>query len=345
VGIKKKYGILALLLVLICAGAGIVEDERPLFEVPPKWPKPIYDFSKNALTQAGFKLGRKLFFDPLLSKDSSVSCSSCHLQFTGFTHVDHALSHGINGLKGTRNSMALINLAWNNSFMWDGGVNNLEVQPLNPITSQTEMDETLEHVVFKLNRSAAYRKRFLLAFGDSLITGQRVLKALAQFAVALESYNSKYDKHIRHEPGSAFTPEEERGLRLFRAHCDGCHKEPLFMSNTFENNGLPADKELKDIGRMKITGNPDDSLKFRVPTLRNISVSYPYMHDGRFHSLGQVLDHYTSGIMQSRTLAKQLRHGLSLTDDDKKDLILFLQTLTDKDFLFDLRFRDYVIEK
>jgi cytochrome c peroxidase len=312
------------------------------FVVPPGWPQPHYDFSKNKLTEAGFKLGRKLFFDPGLSRDSSTSCSSCHTQFSGFTHVDHSLSHGINGLKGTRNSLTLFNLAWSTSFMWDGGVNNLEVQPLNPITNPVEMDNTLEHVVTRLNNSPAYRQMFYDAFGDSLATGQHVLKALAQFTVMFESYNSKYDKYMRHEPGGEMTKEELKGLKIFRKHCSSCHTEPLFTNYSFQNNGLPVDTELNDYGRMRITHDPADSLKFKVPSLRNIVNSYPYMHDGRFGSLEQVLDHYTNGIVKSPTLAKQLRKKIKLNDEDKKDLIAFLKTLSDKQFLFDMRFRNYL---
>lgn len=311
------------------------------FVVPKGWPQPVYDISKNQITEAGFKLGRKLFFEPGLSRDSSINCSSCHLQFTGFTHVDHALSHGINGLKGIRNSPSLFNLAWSKNFMWDGAVNNLEVQPLSPITNPVEMDNTLQNVVDRLSSSASYRQHFKEAFGDTSITGQRILKAIAQFVVLFESYNSKYDKYMRHEEGNEFSDQEKKGLQLFRNLCASCHKEPLFTTGDFENNGLPVDVELNDKGRMKITSDLNDYLKFKVPSLRNIVVSYPYMHDGRFKSLEQVLDHYAKGIIQSSTLAPQLREKLTLSEDDKKDIIAFLKTLTDNEFLFDLRFRDY----
>ncbi len=311
------------------------------FVIPKGWPQPHYDFSKNKLTEAGFKLGRRLFFDPGLSRDSSTSCASCHTQFSGFTHVDHSLSHGINGLKGKRNSLTLFNLAWGTSFMWDGGVNNLEVQPLNPIENPVEMDNKLENIVAKLNQSTVYKSLFYAAFDDSLVTGQHVLKALAQFTVMLESYNSKYDKYMRHEAGGEMTRAELHGLKLFRKNCASCHTEPLFTNNGYENNGLPVDTELNDFGRIKITRLAADSLKFKVPSLRNIANSYPYMHDGRFGNLKKVLEHYTSGIVNSPTLAKQLRRKIMLSEEDKNDLIAFLQSLSDKDFLFDMRFRNY----
>jgi len=325
--------------------ASFMADTTPSeikFTIPEGWPAPAYNFSKNPLTLSGFKLGRRLFFDPVLSRDSSTSCASCHLQFTGFTHADHPLSHGINGLSGNRNSLTIFNLAWSKSFMWDGGVNNLEVQPLSPITNPVEMDNSMANVVAALNRSAAYRAKFAAAFGDSTITGQRVLKALAQFTVMLESYNSKYDKYMRNEPGDKMTPGELHGLALFRTHCAGCHTEPLFTNNGFENNGLAVDTELHDTGRMKITQNRNDSLKFKVPSLRNVAVSYPYMHDGRFHTLEAVVDHYTDGISKTRTLARQLQQPVVLSAEDKKDLVSFLKTLTDQEFLFDMRFRNYM---
>ena len=340
---KGKYWILVLLGIIIFFGAASFDSKMKeiKFVRPDGWPKPVYKLSKNPVTEEGFKLGRKLFFDPVLSRDGSTSCASCHTQWSAFTHVDHGLSHGINGLKGTRNSLVLVNLAWNKSFMWDGGINNLEVQPLGPITNPVEMDNTLENVVKHLDTSAGYRRRFYLAFGDSVITGQRVLKALAQFTVMFQSFNSRYDKYVRHEPGGEFTPQEISGLKLFRAHCEGCHKEPLFTDYSFRNVGLPVDTGLKDIGRMKITGDKNDSLKFKVPTLRNVAVSYPYMHDGRFKTIRQVLDHYTNGAVESITLAQEFKDGMVLSDQEKKDIIAFLQTLTDNEFLFDMRFRDY----
>jgi cytochrome c peroxidase len=155
------------------------------FVVPEKWPQPVYDFSKNPLTENGFQLGRKLFYDPLLSRDSTISCASCHLQYSGFTHVDHALSHGVDGRIGMRNSPVLINLAWNKSFHWDGGVNHLEVQGINPITHPKEMNNTLEEVIRRLALSADYPTLFKEVFGDSAITTPRIMKALTQFTVSL----------------------------------------------------------------------------------------------------------------------------------------------------------------
>jgi cytochrome c peroxidase len=304
------------------------------FKVPKGWPQPVYNFKKNPVTTNGFKLGRKLFFDPLLSKDSTISCASCHLQFTNYTHVDHNLSHGIGGKKGTRNTLSIINAAWSSSFMWDGGVNNIEVQPLGPIENPVEMDSNLEAIITKLRRSENYREKFRSAFGTSAeITGQYILKALAQYMLSLQSTNSKYDKVMRKEPGVSFNEFETRGLKLFRTHCSSCHTEPLFTNNSFENNGLRPDSVLQDAGRAKITGHRTDSLKFKVPSLRNIEVSYPYMHDGRFNSLQMVLFHYSSDIEPSSTLSKKLPGNIPLTEENKNDIIAFLKTLTDEEFL------------
>lgn len=309
---------------------------RLYFEIPKGFPKPTYSFKNNPLSKEGFELGRKLFYDPILSKDNSISCSSCHLQQTGFTHVDHDLSHGIEGKIGTRNSLTLQNLAWSKTFMWDGGVNHLDVQALAPITSEVEMNETLENVVQKLNSSSIYQNLFEKAFGTKKISGQLTLKALAQFVVSLTTSNSKYDKVIRKE--DKFTEMEKKGYEIFKRNCASCHKEPLFASESFENNGLPMDLDLQDIGRMKITQNPKDSLKFKVPTLRNIEFTFPYMHDGRFKTLNEVIKHYNSGINANINLAKQLQKPMNLTDNERTELIAFLKTLTDKEFLFNPKY-------
>jgi cytochrome c peroxidase len=306
------------------------------FEIPVGWPKPVYDFKKNPLTEEGFQLGRNLFYDPILSKDNTISCASCHLQQTGFTHVDHQLSHGIEGKIGARNSLTLQNLAWTKDFMWDGGINHLEVQAIAPITSNVEMNETLENIVNKLQKSEKYKTLFEKAFGNQKITGQLTLKVIAQFVVMLKTSNSKYDKVIRKE--EKFTEMEQKGYNLFKINCASCHQEPLFTSEKFENNGLALDETLNDIGRMKITQNPNDSLRFKVPTLRNIQFTFPYMHDGRFKTLNEVIIHYNSGIIKSNTLAKQLQKPMHLSDNERTEIVAFLKTLTDNEFLFNPRF-------
>ena len=334
---KSKFRLFLIILsVLIFSLAFTFLRPTPLyFKIPTGWPKPNYDFSKNPLSEEGFQLGRQLFYDPILSKDSNISCASCHLQATGFTHVDHSLSHGIDGKIGTRNSMTMMNLAWSKTFMWDGGVNHLDVQALNPITSSVEMNETLKNVILKLQKSDKYKSLFLAAFGDENITGQRVLKALSQFELMLVSSNSKYDKVMRKD--ALFTDQEHRGYQLFKNNCASCHSEPLFTNGKYENNGIPLDTTLNDIGRQRITEKFEDYLKFKVPTLRNIQFTNPYMHDGRFLKLTEVIKHYNS-IKKNTNLPKQLQKLMNLSDNERVDLVAFLLTLTDNEFLFNKRF-------
>ena len=326
-----KKAALFLAIAAICLCAAFRGEEKLAIAVPKGWPKPAYDFSKNPLTPAKVALGRKLFFDPILSKDATISCASCHLPQTAFAHTDHDLSHGIADRIGTRNSPVLINLAWASSFMWDGAVHHLDVQALAPITAHDEMDETMEGVVKKLAAPEGYPALFAAAFGSAEPTGEHTLKALSSFLCTLVSADSKYDKVQRGE--TVFNDWEARGYQLFKTHCASCHREPLFTNGGFENNGLPVDTTLNDWGREKISGKESDRQKFKVPTLRNVEVSYPYMHDGRFKSLQMVLFHYSDGIHRSATLAPPLRNSIRLSEDEKRDLISFLKTLTDETFL------------
>lgn len=340
---KQQILYLSLLLAIVSVVA-FSEKQLAIFVIPQGWPQPRYDFMKNPLSDEGFRLGRVLFYDPILSKDSSTSCSTCHIQFTAFTHGDHRVSHGINGLKGTRNPMVLFNLAWYNSFRWDGAANHIETQPIGPITNPIEMDNTLSNMIFKLQRSKRYSRLFYKAFGDTVVTLSKVMKSLSQFLLCLQSHNSKYDKVMRKEPGSWFDNQEERGYNIFKANCSSCHEEPLFTNQQFMDNGLSMDSVYKDLGRGAVTGLKKDSLCFRVPSLRNVAVSSPYMHDGRFNTLDEVLDHYSNGVIQRENTARSLYHGLKLNKDEKSDLVAFLNTLTDKTFLYELRYRYHVMD-
>lgn len=315
--------------IVLCLASFMVASSDPIaLNFPKIWPKPSYEFSNNPLTKQGVELGRRLFYDPILSRDSTISCASCHLSFTAFTHVDHALSHGIEDRIGTRNSPALMNLAWANYFMWDGAVQHLDFQALAPIAHPAEMDYSIEKLVKKLAATPRYVPLFEAAFGSQAITGERVLKALAQFELTLISANAKYDRVLA--GADQFTVQEENGYRLFKQHCAQCHVEPFFTNFEFEYNGLPMDTLLRDVGRMRITGNIADSLHFKVPTLRNVEFSQPYMHDGRFRKLRDVLHFYTT--------TTALKPSLQLNDREKTDLLAFLLTLTDRDFLFNPAF-------
>ena len=226
--------------------------------------------------------------------------------------------------------------------MWDGGVNHLEVQPLSPITNPIEMNESIAHVIEKLKHNKQYAEEFRTAFGDTAITSERVLKSLAQFTGLMISANSRYDKVLRGE--DTFSVAENSGLELFREKCASCHEEPLFTDNSYRNNGLKPDSSLKDRGRSAITGDQFDDYKFQVPSLRNIELTYPYMHDGRFRKLKNVVDYYSNPQNFSASAAKEMYEIGTLTEQNKKDLLAFLLTLSDKSFIYDRRFVDPFVQ-
>jgi cytochrome c peroxidase len=315
-----------------------INEKDVKLSIPKGFPEPNYVFKNNKITPAGFVLGRKLFYDPILSKDSSISCGSCHQQFAAFSHIDHALAHGIGGSIGKRNVLPLQNLIWNNAFMWDGGINHLEVQAIAPITNKLEMDESLEHIIVKLNQRNDYRVAFYKVFKDSIVTAERMLKSLTQFMGLMISANSKYDKYM--VGIETLSAEEMKGLKLFRSKCANCHKEPLFTDNTYKSNGLPINKRLDDKGRIVITGNENDIYKFKVPSLRNVELTFPYMHDGRFRNLNEVLNYYSDASKHSNysdTLVYQIG---KISKEEIAALHAFLLTLSDKTFIYDRRFAD-----
>ncbi|MBC7886770.1 MAG: cytochrome-c peroxidase [Ferruginibacter sp.] len=305
--------------------------------IPAGWPLPPTNiFKDNPLTEEGFQLGRKLFYDGRLSKDGNFPCASCHQQFAAFATYDHQFSHGFDNSFSFRNAPAIFNLAWMKEMHWDGGISHIEVQPLAPITNISEMAETLGNVLKKLGIDSAYKRMFTAAFGDTAINSQRMLKALSQFMGSIQSYNSKYDQVKRGE--ASFTLAEQNGYNTFKAKCNACHTEPLFTDNSFRNNGLTLDPFLKDKGRMGITGDRVDSLKFKVPTLRNTALTFPYMHDGRRFSLLQVIEHYRSGIeVNQPTLDPLLKNRIAISNQEKVDLVEFLQSLTDNVLLKNTR--------
>jgi cytochrome c peroxidase len=298
-------------------------SSEKLFFIPDGWPVPVYDFQQNPPTQAKFELGRRLFYDPILSADSSTSCSSCHSNYNAFTHTDHALSHGIHDRVGKRNSTALFNLAWKDAFFWDGAVHQLDVQALAPLTDSNELGSKVDEVLQRLKTTAPYPAIFKKAFGREEINTKNFLKALAIFELSLISNQSKYDSVQRKE--AQFTAQEKNGYILFLKYCQRCHEEPLFRKNGFEKNGLPMNPKLKDTGRFSLTKQPGDSLKFTIPSLRNLSYSYPYFHDGRTNRLMDVLQHYnaTPSIVQN-----------PMTKNELVDLQSFLLTLNDLSFVF-----------
>jgi cytochrome c peroxidase len=341
----RSFVVIIILSALTFLFIGFVQDnpyfkitEKDVeFKVPDGFPKPAYNFKKNKITVDGFLLGRKLFYDVNLANDTVTSCSSCHQPFAGFAHVDHAISHGIHGKIGKRNVPTLQNLAWKDEFMADGGINNLDLQPIAPLTNSIEMGGTLEEVIHKLQVDSVYPKLFKNAFGDTAVTTERLLKSISQFLLLMTSSNSRYDNYLKEN--EKFTDQELRGLNIFRTKCVNCHKEPLFTDYTYRNIGLFPDTLLNDSGRFAITGNRSDLMKFKVPGLRNIEMTYPYMHDGRFRNLEEVMDHYGNGKLFTSNI-DPLIPKITLTAEEKSDVIYFLRTLTDRKFLYDRRFFD-----
>lgn len=335
-----KFCIYITLCVVVLYACGkkdiVVPQERNIeFLVPSNFPAAIYKFEGNTLTNKGFELGKKIFYDSRLSADKSISCGSCHQQFAAFAQLDHPVSHGVNNCLGKRNAPVLFNLAWQKEFFWDGGAKNLEIVPINAITDACEMGTSLSNIIGFLNVTSPYPQLFESAFGSSTITSQNVLKALAQFMAPMISANSKYDLVIRSPNQYAFTQQEQAGYQLFKDKCASCHTEPLFTDLNYKNNGL--DLNSADDGRKLITGLTTDKGKFKVPTLRNIELSSPYMHDGRFRTLEQVLAHYNTDVKRNENLDPALISnngvGIPLTALQQQQIISFLKTLTDEEFI------------
>lgn len=329
---------LGTLLVNACkkTGNGSSGPHPLTFTVPTGFPAPQYTFTGNPLTEEGFELGRKLFYDGRLSKDGNFPCASCHQQFAAFATFDHPLSHGFNNQFTLRNAPGLFNMVWIKQMHWDGGIANLEVQPLAPLTAPNEMAEDVKNVISKLQQDEVYKKMFASAFGDETITSQRMLFAITQFVGLLVSANSKYDKVKQGK--AVFSQTEQNGYTLFQSKCVSCHPEPLFTDNSFRNVGLPVDPFLNDHGRMRITNKSEDSLKFKVPSLRNVALTFPYEHDGRFSAITSVLDHYSSTVQDGPTLDPLLKNKIPLSNAEKFYLVEFLKTLTDSAFIADSRF-------
>lgn len=333
----KHLVIIVFFLVSIVSTSWIFKDnnltQQPRFEkiIPKNWPLPAKNiFEKNKLSADGFFLGKKLFYEKRLSKNNTINCASCHQQEFAFSNAGKDFSEGVNDSLTKRNSPALINIAWMNQLHWDGAINHIEVQPLAPITASNEMNEQMKTIIQKLSKDKNYPVLFKKAFGDTIINSKRILKALAQFVGSLVSSNSKYDKAMNGK--LFFNKTELQGYQLFKSNCASCHPEPLFTDNDFHNNGTSLNS-LHDIGLQGITHQSKDSLKFKVPTLRNITVTYPYMHDGSIKNLNSIIEHYENNNLLNPMLDKKLQRKISFTEQEKKALIEFLFTLTDNDFL------------
>jgi cytochrome c peroxidase len=336
---------LSFFLLINCAS----KDEEIYIPVPYNLEIPILFEEKliapiipanNPLTEEGIALGKKLFFDSILSGDGSQSCASCHNPKKAFTDQQQ-FSDGIQGKFGERNAMPLFNLAWNfdERFAWDGKEFGLEEQALEPVSNPIEMHANWKKVADRLQQNKAYPNLFFKAFGTSKIDSILVTKAIAQFERTLISGNSKFDQFLREE--TTLTPEEQNGFDVFMDeakgdcfHCHGSDNNPLWTDNKFHNNGLDA--TFQDIGLGEVTGNPNDNGKFKSPSIRNLAFTAPYMHDGRFTTLEEVIAHYSEGLKKSATIDPLMKNvnkgGVQLSTRDKTDLKAFLLTLSDNDF-------------
>ncbi|WP_187262393.1 cytochrome-c peroxidase [Pontibacter beigongshangensis] len=334
----------------VAAGPTPYELQRPAI-----FPRIEQMPADNPLTEEGIVLGRHLFYEKRLSGSNTMSCGSCHVQEKAFTD-GKALAVGELGIAHTRNTMSIANLAWFNRFNWDGSAFNLEEQASGPIENHVEMNQHLADAVHELQATSLYPPLFKRAFGSTTITEENVLKALAQFQRTLVSANSRYDQHLLGTKKlSAFA---EEGMQLFMTHpeptirlrggnCGDCHGGTLISLKTFHNNGL--DITFADKGLGAVTGNPRHDGMFKAPSLRNIALTAPYMHDGRFNTLEEVLDHYNDHMRyDSPGLDPLIREAsnevngktLMLTEEEKQKIIAFLHALTDSSFITDERFSD-----
>lgn len=331
-----------LLLIVVCISYfsfSVIDgntEKKIVLQYPNYWPKPTINFKKLKLTEEKVSLGRYLFYDGILSKDSLTPCASCHQQQVAFANQDHDLSHGYNNQFTKRNAPALQNLAWQPYFMQDGSIRTLLSQPFHPLTATNEMAETIDGIEYKLNRSNFYKQKFKQAFASKKITIHMVNEALTQFMVTLISCQSKYDDVIAGK--QTFNLPEQLGYQVFNQKCSSCHKPPFFTDFSFKNIGIPKDVRLNDVGRMEVTKLASDSLKFRVPSLRNVEWTKPYGHDGRFFDTYNVLHHYRSSVQQSATTDALLAKGIPLSDYEIGVLTAFLNTLSDSTFIHNSAF-------
>lgn len=312
--------IFILLFVFLLLGFTWTSTQYP---IPQGWPAPLYSFQVNAYDTAQVRLGKYLFYDPILSRDSTISCASCHSSYSAFAHTDHPASHGIEDRKGIRNAPALFNLAWNKSFMWDGAIHHLDFQAVAPITGKTEMDNNLENIVLKIKKQNRYVQAFKMVFPNEEINANLLLRCLSQFQLSLISAQSKYD--LVQDGNEVMSTNEKNGQRLYTVHCASCHSAPLFtnqelMYSKFANNARI------DSGRFSITHLAKDTFLFKVPSLRNLAFTFPYFHDGHQPQLRAAIREHGSTIQEKYLL----------TEDEISLVISFLKTLDDPTFVFNV---------
>lgn len=318
------------------------KDEAVHLQFPSYFPEMTFDPSDNPITKNGVELGRKLFYEGRLSRNNTISCGFCHIQENAFTHHGHTVSHGIDDRLGVRNAPPIQNMAFLKRYMWDGVIHNLNQQPIIPMTDVNEMDSSMPEAIAKLSKDEVYKKLFKQAYGDENITGERVLKALSQFMATLISADSKYDRFKQGKENFNF--EESQGMVLFQQKCASCHSGELFTDESFRNTGMYYNTQFKDAGRHRVTLDHNDWMKFRVPSLRNVEYTSPYMHDGRFYTLESVLNFYSDNVEDDPNLDPQLKQndhiGIAMNAQEKQFIIAFLKTLSDKSFISDPKFAE-----
>lgn len=350
---RKKAVWITFSLIILAIGLSATsgKNKKPVKTKPYKieLPEFVLDYFEpmpipkdNPLTEEGVELGRYLFYDGILSADRSMSCAACHKQAYAFSDP-RQFSIGVRGDLGIKQSMSTVNLAWSNFLFWDGRSKSLEHQAEDPITNPIEMASSWEIVLPRLQSHAEYPDRFFKAFGSEQITKEMVLKALSQFQRTIVSFNSRFDKYFFEGDATALTAQEERGLELFfnAGTCNHCHSDVLLTDNFFRNNGL--DKQ-PDSGMAKNTKLPKDIGKMKVPTLRNIALTAPYMHDGRFKTLDEVVNFYLDSVrMDSPNLdehMEMLTNRPFFNESDRNALVAFLKTLTDSTLINNPKYKD-----
>lgn len=336
-----KRLIRSLSIILLLASCN-KEDYEPIsynnpeitLSIPLDFPELNNSVYTNKPTKYGVELGEKLFFEKKLSKNNTISCSSCHIPKNAF--ADHNTKGiGIEGRVGIRNTPPIQNLAFMQVYNWDGNKRQLENQPLVPIITHEEMDSSILEVISKIENDQSYIELFTKTFGDAQITPDRIFNSIAQFEYTLISANSKYDKVKRNE-GETFTENEKQGYKVFQEKCMSCHSSELFTDQSFRNIGFPINPSTEEAGRARVTGKTEDYMRFRVPTLRNIEYTAPYGSFGQFSTLQEVLDYLDNGVLEADNLDpifKENNNKIPLTEQEKHNLISFLKTLSDSDFV------------
>lgn len=349
----KKLIVIATILILFMALSLIGKDKKVKSTGLSPYTVPLPGFvadyfdkmplpADNPLTKEGIALGRMLFYEKKLSINNTLSCGSCHKQQFAFSD-NRRFSSGVHDSAGIINSMALFNMGWARSFFWDGRAPSLDEQMTEPIINRLEMAATWGDVLDKLNADPRYPALFKKVFGTDKINSTLVMKAMTQFELTLVSFNTKFDKYYFEGEADALTPQEERGLDIFFGFgsCNHCHSDVLLTDNFFRNNGLDLEPHP---GLYNTTGKETDRGRMKVPSLRNVALTAPYMHDGRFATLEEVIGFYSTGIQQKSPNVDEhivpLGKGLNLTAEQKQDLIAFLHTLTDSSFITNPKFSD-----